>query len=379
MKSAATKPIKPSNQNAVRSAFVSGNQKATAPAVVPQQPSFAQEKLAAKLQQAQELAEQKLAKELQDEMNRKLTLQSKREEKIRSIEESRSVRETRRRDMILQFEKWSGVVNKTRGDNVLAISRKFYEGERARLTSVAVRNSAVQRFYERGWLLLDADMDGAIGDNDLVASLQAMDFEITQQQAVDMLLKTVDVSTSVPGIERVCMQKQILKPVVEKMLDSANCPPLLWTSVRDAFVSYVNSDSRVCCNPVFDIVEYLVAVGERTGDLDRSMHDAIATEDAVLDYERIISTAPPLPVAHLFFDPALKARPKRRAKLVRQLQASLSAVLDILVRRFGPPAEHNLLDLFGDMSDPNRRISLAQFLRACEFGSSGKWGAEGDC
>jgi hypothetical protein len=92
----------------------------------------------------------------------------------------------------------------------------------------------------------------------------------------------------------------------------------------------------------------------------------------------MITAAPPSPLAHLFFDPALKTRPKRRAKLVQQLQATLAAVLDILVRRFGPPAEHNLHDLFGDMSDPNRRISLAQFLSACEFGASGRWGAEGD-
>lgn len=379
MKAAAPKPIKPSNQTAAGSTIVQGHQKAQAPAVASQQFTAAQEKLAAKLQQAQELAEQKLAKELQDEVNRKLTLQAKREEKIRLIEASRALRETRRRDMILQFEKWSEVVSKTRGDHVLAIAHQFYNGERARLTSVAVRNSAVLRFYERAWLMLDADVDGAVGDSDLVASLQAMDLEITQQQATDMLHKVVEVSTSVPGIERICMQKQILKPAANESCANGTVLPLLWTSVRDAFVAYVNSDSRVCCNPVFDVVEYLVAVGERTGDLERSTHDSIATEDAVLDYERVIKTAPPLPLAHLFFDPALKARPKRRAKLVRQLQASLSAVLDILVRRFGPPAEHNLLDLFGDMSDPSRRISLALFLHACEFGASGKWGAEGEC
>jgi hypothetical protein len=79
----------------------------------------------------------------------------------------------------------------------------------------------------------------------------------------------------------------------------------------------------------------------------------------------------------MFFDPALKTRPKRRLKLLRQLQASLAAVLEILVRRFGPPAEHNLIDLFGDLSDPSRSISLPVFLRACEFGASGRWGAEG--
>ncbi len=344
------------------------------PAAAPLQLTAAQEKLASKLQEAQDIAEQKLVKELQDGVNRKLALQAKRDEKICAIEERRAVREARRRDMVVQFEKWSGVVSDTRDGNISAIKNGFCDGERARLTSVAVRNAAVLRYFERGWLLLDCDGDGAVGDSDLVASFQAMDCEITQQQASDMMRKTIQVLASVRGIERVCLQKQILEPPAAE----AAASPLLWTSVRDAFVAYLNCDSRVSCNPLFDVVEYLVAIGERAGDLDRSMHDAVAVEDAVADYERAVIAAPPLPLAHLFFDPALKARPKRRAKLVRQLQASLSAVLDILVRRFGPPAEHNLLHLFGDMSDPNRRISLAEFLRACEFGASGLWGAEGE-
>jgi hypothetical protein len=380
MKAAAHKSSKLSNEIASGSSRAQIlQQKAPAPAAaVPQQLTAAQEKLALKLQQAQEIAQQKLSQELQDEVDRTLAVQSKREEKIRVLEASRAVRETRRLDMIQQFKKWSGFVSATRNDHILAIEKQFYDGERARLTSVAVRNSAVLRFYERGWLLLDADLDGAVGDSDLVASCQAMDFEISQRQAMDMLRKTIEVLSLVPGIERVCLQKNILKPATDEPGAFGSASPLLWTSVRDAFVAYVNSDSRASFNPLFDIVEYLVAVGERAGDLDRSLHDAIATEDAVLDYELVISTAPPLPLAHLFFDPSLKARPKRRAKLVRQLQATLSAVLDILVRRFGPPAEHNLLELFGDLSDPNRRISLAQFLRACEFGASGKWGAEGE-
>jgi hypothetical protein len=373
MKGAAPKHLKSSAQNVAGSRRAPGHDSAA-----PQQLSIAQEKLAAKLQQAQEIAEQKLVKELQDEVNRKLALQSKRDEKIRAIEASRAVRETRRRDMILQFETWSAAVGKTRDDHLSAIEKMFYDGERARLTSVAVRNAAVLRFYERAWLLLDADVDGAVGDSDLVASLQAMDCEIAQQQAVDMMLKAVEVSVLVPDIDRVCQQKQILKPTANASAADAAIP-LLWTSVRDAFVAYVNRDSGSSCIPLFDVVEYVVAVGQRTGDLERSRLDAVATEDAVADYERTISAPPPPPLAHLFFDPALKARPKRRAKLVRQLQPTLSAVLDILVRRFGPPAEHNLLDLFHDVSDPNRRISLAEFLRACEFGASGRWGAEGDC
>jgi hypothetical protein len=348
------------------------------PAASSHQQTANQEKLAAKLQEAQFISEQKVVKELQDSLNFKLALQTKRDEKVRLIEASRAVRESRRRDMIVQFEKWSAVVSKTRADNLLAIDKGFYDGERARLTSVAVRNSAVLRFYERAWLLLDADVDGAVGDSDLVASFQAMDVEITHREAVDIMLKTTQGLAAVPGIERVCLQKQILEPTAYKP-DAATAAPLMWTSVRDSFVTYVNCDSRQCCNRLFDAVEYLVAVGERIGDVDRSMNDSIATEDAVADYERLIITSPPLPLAHLFFDPALKTRPKRRAKLVRQLQASLSAVLDILVRRFGPPAEHNLLDLFGDLSDPHRRISLAAFLRACDYGTSGKWGSEGDC
>jgi hypothetical protein len=377
MKAASPAPLKNSNPNAAGSKLTPGQLTAVPSASVPQQLTAAQQKLASKLQEAQSIAEQKLAKELQEAVDRKVALQAKRDERIRAIEASRAVRETRRRDMVLQFEKWSGVVSKTRHDHLIAIQKAFYDGERARLTSVAVRNAAVLRYYERGWLLLDADVDGAVGDNDLVASFQAMECEITQQQASDMILKTIQVLASVPGIERVCLQKQILKPAAGDAANFTACP-LLWTSVRDAFIAYLNYGSRVGCNALFDVVEYLVAVGERTGDLDRSTHDAIATDDAVADYERIISSAPPTPLAHLFFDPALKARPKRRAKLVLQLQATLSAVLDILVRRFGPPAEHNLIALFGDMSDPSRRISLAEFLRACEFGASGLWGAEGE-
>jgi hypothetical protein len=145
--------------------------------------------LRAKLQQAQQIAEQKLVKELQDEVDRKLALQAKRDEKIRAIEASRALRETRRRDMIKQFEKWSVTVGTKRDEHLSAIENAFFDGERARLTSIAVRHAAVLRFYERAWLLLDADVDGAVGDSDLVASLQAMDCETTQQQAVAMMRK----------------------------------------------------------------------------------------------------------------------------------------------------------------------------------------------
>jgi hypothetical protein len=374
MKAAAPKPLKPSAQNAAGGSRVPGHGGAFA---APQQLSVAQEKLAAKLQQAQQIAEQKLVKELQDEVDRKSALQAKRDEKIRAIEASRALRETRRRDMIKQFEKWSVTVGTKRDEHLSAIENAFFDGERARLTSIAVRHAAVLRFYERAWLLLDADVDGAVGDSDLVASLQAMDCETTQQQAVAMMRKAVEMSALVPDIDRVCQQKQILQTSPADA--AAAVIPLLWTSIRDAFVAYVSRDCSSSCIPLFDVVEYLVAVGERVGDVERSSHDAIATEDAVADYERVISAPPPPPLAHLFFDPALKARPKRRAKLLRQLQATMAAVLDILVRRFGPPAEHNLLHLFQDVSDSNRRVSLAEFLRACEFGASGRWGAEGEC
>jgi hypothetical protein len=377
MKAAAPKHSKSAVHNAGSGKPAQGAVKVPPQAALPQQLTAAQEHLAAKLQQAQDIAEQKLAKELQEAVDRKAALQAKRDQNIKAIEASRALRETRRREMIVQFEKWSGVVSNIRHNHLSAIDAAFYDRERARLTSVAVRSAAVLRIYERGWLLLDADADGAVGDSDLVASFQAMECDITQQQAVDMMWKTIHVLAAVPAIERVCLQKQILKPAADAAAAGAIAPPLLWSSVRDAFVAYVNCDSRVCSNPLFDVVEYLVAVGERAGDLDRSLHDTIATDDAVADYERVITAAPPLPLAHWFFDPALKTRPKRRAKLLRQLQASLAAVLDVLVRRFGPPAEHNLIDIFGDLSDPSRRISLAVFLRACEFGASGRWGAEG--
>jgi hypothetical protein len=252
MKAAAPKHSKPSVQNAGSIKPAQGAAK-----VPPQQLTAAQEHLAAKLQQAQDIAEQKLAKELQDAVDRKLALQSKRDQNIAAIEASRALRETRRREMILQFEKWSGVVSNIRHNHLSAIDTAFYGCERARLTSVAVRSAAVLRFYERGWLLLDADCDGAVGDSDLVASLQAMECDITQQQAVDMMWKTIHVLSSVPAIERVCLQKQILKPAADAAAAGAIAPPLLWSSVRDTFVAYATAPFLQCIIVTFGQVHQL--------------------------------------------------------------------------------------------------------------------------